>query len=288
MDPRIEKAYDIIKRNFQRKILLGDLARKVELSPYHFQRLFRKEMTESPADCLTRIRLERAAHFLITAKDVSMSTLAEECGFSSLSTFSRAFSKRYGMSPLAFKNDESVRAPVVITRKELKVELVYVESFQVYYRQTALLGTEILNECRAAEADCKSRLIPTNGKKIGILTYLAFHYPQDPLNYYAGVELQTKNLADDQVFTIPSGKYASIESTESVHECRELLMQFKVEWMDRLGYGMRDLFSFDVFDASIQDSDYPRLRRKIFVPVKKIRVVHNRAVTFREGSGNQG
>jgi AraC-like DNA-binding protein/predicted transcriptional regulator YdeE len=270
MDPRIEKAYDIIKRNFQRKMLLSDLATKVELSPYHFQRLFRKEMNESPANCLARVRLERAAHFLITAKDVSMSTLAEECGFSSLSTFSRAFSKRYGMSPIAFKNDESVRTTVVIRKQELKVELVYVEGFQVYYRQTALLGTEIINECTAAERDCKRRGISTDGRKIGILTYLAFHYPQDPLNYYAGVGLLNKGLNDDQVFTIPAGKYACIDTTESVHECRELLMQFKADWMDRMGYGMRDLFSFDVFDSNIQDADYPRLKRKIFIPVKKI------------------
>jgi len=36
MDKRIVKAYDFIKKNYQDKILLADLATQVDLSPFFF------------------------------------------------------------------------------------------------------------------------------------------------------------------------------------------------------------------------------------------------------------
>jgi AraC family transcriptional regulator len=272
MDKRIEKAYDIIKRKFKGKLLLKEIADQVGLSPFHFQRLFKEEMGETPATCLSRIRLERAAHFLIAGAEMPLSTLAEDCGFSSLSAFSRAFSQRYGMSPMAFAKSDSVRAKIDFYHEEIQVDIVYHPGAHVLYNQTALLTGDILKECEEAENFCRKEGIKTAGKKIGIITYLAFHYPHDKLNYYAGVEIAKQGKLDwaDKIFQIPEGKYACISTQGSIQKCREMLMIFKRDWMDKKGYAMRDLFSFDEFDPMVTAADYPLLKRKIYVPIKKI------------------
>jgi AraC-like DNA-binding protein/predicted transcriptional regulator YdeE len=269
MDPRIEKVYDYIKRRYQSKLLLSDLAKKAGLSSFHFQRLFKKEMGESPAACLNRIRLERAAHFMASGSSISISELATDCGFPSLSSFSRAFSQRHRMSPLAFiKNVTTISlAPTI---KPLDVEVVYFPGMNIYYRHTSINNPKLMDEFASAKTFCEKNSLKTEGRKIGIVTYVTFHYPHEKLNYYAGVDIARNDPKyEDQIYPIPKGKYACFTSVGSIQQFRELLMQFKREWMDPKGYGMRDLFSFEEFSDENKNSNYPFLKRKLFVPIKK-------------------
>jgi len=54
---------------------------------------------ETPFQFLTRIRVEKAAALLAAKSHVQVSEIAFQCGFSSLSLFSRTFRNHFGMSP---------------------------------------------------------------------------------------------------------------------------------------------------------------------------------------------
>jgi AraC family transcriptional regulator len=78
------------------------LAAVANLSVDAFHRGFRAGFGETPAAYVRRLRLERAAWGLQLHGD-SILAIALDCGFADHETFSRAFRRRYGISPRAWR-----------------------------------------------------------------------------------------------------------------------------------------------------------------------------------------
>jgi AraC-like DNA-binding protein len=82
------------------------------MSQYHFIRLFKAVLGETPKQCQLRARLERAKQLLMLSAS-SVTDICMEVGFSSLGTFSTAFARRLGVAPSAYRKSarERVRVP---------------------------------------------------------------------------------------------------------------------------------------------------------------------------------
>jgi AraC family transcriptional regulator len=81
---------------------LQALARAAALSPFHFHRVFRGLVGETPLELHRRLRLERAAEQLcITARPIT--ELAFDAGYETHEAFTRAFRARYGVAPSTFR-----------------------------------------------------------------------------------------------------------------------------------------------------------------------------------------
>lgn len=84
---------------------LADLAAADGRSPYHLQRIFSKEVGESPLQYSRRVRLQRAAaSLLVTSKSVI--DIALDAGFDSHEGFTRAFKKMFLLSPKKFREQQ--------------------------------------------------------------------------------------------------------------------------------------------------------------------------------------
>ncbi|MCX7993416.1 MAG: helix-turn-helix transcriptional regulator [Fimbriimonadales bacterium] len=77
------------------------------VSPRQCQRLFRVAMGCSPSEYLTELRLRRAANLLVST-NLSVSEIALEVGYLSLSHFSRVFRERFGKTPRAFRQSPTL------------------------------------------------------------------------------------------------------------------------------------------------------------------------------------
>jgi AraC family transcriptional regulator len=82
---------------------LRALAREAALSPFHFHRIFRGMVGETPLELHRRLRLERAAAHLLTT-DASVTRLAFDAGYETHEAFTRAFRQAYGTSPSDFRH----------------------------------------------------------------------------------------------------------------------------------------------------------------------------------------
>ncbi|WP_275314669.1 AraC family transcriptional regulator [Tenacibaculum bernardetii] len=102
---RITKAITYIEDNLHKKLMLVEVASKACFSRFHFHRLFLTVTGETLNNFITRKRIEKAASFLLHKKETPITLVAEKVGFTSLSSFSRAFKKFYGMSPAEFKKE---------------------------------------------------------------------------------------------------------------------------------------------------------------------------------------
>ena len=100
---RIAEAITYIKANFKDQPNLDEVAEKVHLSSFHFQRLFREWAGTSPKKFLQFISLEHAKK-LLKEDRCTLSDTAYETGLSGSGRLHDLFIKIEGMTPAEYKN----------------------------------------------------------------------------------------------------------------------------------------------------------------------------------------
>ncbi|HEY7628457.1 MAG TPA: helix-turn-helix domain-containing protein [Ilumatobacteraceae bacterium] len=78
------------------------LARRAAMSTRHFSRVFIGEVGETPARYVERVRVE-AARAELERTDASLDVVATQCGFGSAESLRRAFHRRVGVAPDAYR-----------------------------------------------------------------------------------------------------------------------------------------------------------------------------------------
>src|SRR4030095_12344290 len=86
------------RQNLDGDLSLDTLSRVGCFSKFHFHRVFKSITEETVNDMVVRMRLERGANWFRTVPSLSITAAAFEVGFSSVSVFSRAFRKHFGVS----------------------------------------------------------------------------------------------------------------------------------------------------------------------------------------------
>lgn len=99
---RILSIVEYMNRHYFEPLQTEELAARCGLSKYHFIHLFRMCMGMTPYSYLIRIRMERAETLLQTG-DMTVQEVAFVCGYNDPLYFSRAFSRRFGVSPTDYK-----------------------------------------------------------------------------------------------------------------------------------------------------------------------------------------
>lgn len=94
---RMTQSRMYLEHHAHRPVSLEQAARAAGMSLFHFARQFAQIFGETPAAFHERLRLEHASKRLM--EGVSASAVARELGYSELSTFSRAYSRRFGVPP---------------------------------------------------------------------------------------------------------------------------------------------------------------------------------------------
>ena len=101
---RIAEAIDYIKANFKEQPNLDQVAEKVHLSPFHFQRLFTEWAGTSPKKFLQYISVEHAKKILKEDNQATLFDAAFDTGLSGTSRLHDLFVNIEGMSPAEYKN----------------------------------------------------------------------------------------------------------------------------------------------------------------------------------------
>ncbi|MCS7301668.1 MAG: helix-turn-helix domain-containing protein [Fimbriimonadales bacterium] len=106
-DARLRAALEYLQSHLSDPDALQKVSERLCVSPRQCQRLFRVAMGCSPSEYLTELRLRRAAT-LLASTSLSVSEIALEVGYLSLSHFSRVFRERFGKTPRAFRQNPTV------------------------------------------------------------------------------------------------------------------------------------------------------------------------------------
>lgn len=104
---RIHLIQDYIEANPTEIFTSEQLAKISGLSKYHLHRIFSAMTNESIFQYATRVKMEWALGRVTERKDLSITDIAYELGFSDSSVFSRSFKKYFDISPKDIRNENS-------------------------------------------------------------------------------------------------------------------------------------------------------------------------------------
>ncbi|EGQ9281810.1 AraC family transcriptional regulator [Vibrio vulnificus] len=96
---RINDVLYFIHQDISRELSAKALADVAAYSEQHFHRVFKQVVGESIHQYIRRTRMEYAANQLMFDTRSSVLDIANKCGFSSVSSFSRAFKATFSMAP---------------------------------------------------------------------------------------------------------------------------------------------------------------------------------------------
>jgi AraC family transcriptional regulator len=298
---RIRKVLAFIQENLSIDIPLAKMAAIANFSPFHFQKLFTQYVGESPKQYVLRLRLERIAHNLILYPEQSVFELSLQSGFSSPSTFSRAFKHYYGKTPDKFRKLSTTEISMICTSKnnkgkdndilshdfwsvkfdenELinlasggKIEVVKQSSLKVAFIDTHLGSSNaVQNAFRTLYNLASPRdLINDKTRFIGIFFDLPFFTELNKCRFRACITLPVhvdipKEIA---VYEIPENKYATYSLKGSTLDTIKNLIAFKHHWLDKSGYQIAETVGYEEYPTNPATEEYENIERKVFIPVK--------------------
>ena len=100
---RINLVLIYIDEHIDEDLSLESVAKVALYSPFHFHRIFKAVIGETLNSYVNRRRIEKIALELMHKNEVSIAELSLQYGFSSNSSFTRAFKSFYGVSPTDFR-----------------------------------------------------------------------------------------------------------------------------------------------------------------------------------------
>ena len=113
-------------------INIDDLSLQLNISKFHLHRVFKEEFGKNIYESIKSIRLEKAANLLITNKFSTITDISNMTGYSSQTSFLRAFKERFLMTPKMWKMVDIKSIQIKLLRK---YQLAMIQISQILSQQ---------------------------------------------------------------------------------------------------------------------------------------------------------
>jgi len=107
----VQRTIDSIASRLDEALELETLASAAGMSPFHFHRMFRGMVGETPLELVRRLRMERAARQVL-ANDRPITQIAFDAAYETHEAFTRAFRLWYQTSPSGFRRRAHARTEI--------------------------------------------------------------------------------------------------------------------------------------------------------------------------------
>ncbi|MEL6717941.1 MAG: AraC family transcriptional regulator, partial [Bacteroidota bacterium] len=98
-----------IKENLDSPLNVAELSQKAYMSESNFHRVFKNELGISPIEFINEERLKKAAR-LLQYSSKKIKEIGVECGFNSLSYFTRLFKRKQNVSPATYRKRMGIKS----------------------------------------------------------------------------------------------------------------------------------------------------------------------------------
>lgn len=106
VNPYVQQVLELLSSHLPESLSVQDLAQKLALHPSYLSRLFKDKVGKGIKEYSNDLRLNMAAD-LLTSSQLSVEEIANKTGFAGTQSFSKAFKKARGQSPLNFRKASS-------------------------------------------------------------------------------------------------------------------------------------------------------------------------------------
>ncbi|AJQ96199.1 helix-turn-helix transcriptional regulator [Gynuella sunshinyii] len=101
---RFSNALVMMNEQLEKNWTWEQIARHCAISPAHFHRQFKSLFNETPGHYLSRLRLQKATDHLLNNQRLSVTEIAQYCGFSSSQAMGKALKRQLGVTARAIQN----------------------------------------------------------------------------------------------------------------------------------------------------------------------------------------
>ena len=291
----INKALAYIESHLENELSLADISQQAHYSPYHFHRLFKAFTKETLNHYIARKRVERASADLLHREKLTITELSNRYGFTSNSSFTRAFKKYYGMSPSDFRKNSKGKYSKIrqVKGKNGKVETTLETSVcnnnsNIASNMTSNIDVKTIDYIHVAGITCIGkqalssgfeRLLNWAGQngllrqpefKVATIFYDSFKITApDKVRMTAGLIVNEPIKTDGEISntTLQAGNYIVGHYTITIGEF-PLVWSNLFKWMNDNGYKKRDLPPFEVYHNDFNQHPEKKCIVDLYIPVE--------------------
>ncbi len=259
---KLGAAIDYIEDNLDKEISYDEAARIACCSTYYFQRIFSYVSGVSLSEYIRRRKMTQAA-FELQRTDSKVIDVAYKYGYSSPTSFNRAFQSVHGIAPIAAKNIgctlcayPSIQFSIKVSggsamsyhierKKDVRIVGIrtpLVEDAEENMRNVPVLWKQALQEDYISKISTLS-----NGNPEGILGVSVYNNPEDIYYYIAAAS--DKPIPQGMVeYTIPEAMWVIFENDGIFKEdVQSVFRRFLTEFLPFSGYEYAGLPDVEVY-----------------------------------------
>lgn len=291
----ITKALHYIEQHLEHELTLELVANVAYYSPYHFHRIFKQFTNETLNNYIARKRVEKASADLLHRENLPISEVSMKHGFTSNSSFTRAFKKFYGVSPSNFRSLSKGKYSKISRLKSKNgkpittfEDYVCAENETNTTLMTSTIEVKPIEDIQTVGITCigKQHLAPTinrllewsgqNGLlrqpdfKIATIFYDSFKITA-PENVRMSacliVEEPVKTDGEVLLTTIKAGTYIIGHYKIGVHEF-PITWRNLFKWMNENGYKKRNEPPFEIYHNDFNQHPEQKCVVDMYIPVE--------------------
>lgn len=245
-------------------INLDIISRDMQISKFHLHRIFKEEFGVNIYETIKSIRLQKAAHLLITNHNSTVSEISASCGYSTQTSFIRAFKKRFNTTPtqwrkggfIAYSNailsDIDARWAHGLHHFKLTPTIKKITPFKLYYIRHKGYDTGIKECWQKLQTFVLSNNIQ-KFKQIAIYHDNPIIVPLQECSYIACIQTDETSISDKSAlpsFKVDTGVYAEFYAEGYHDDILRLIQWVYHEWLPKSGYETTTAPSFVVYEQN--------------------------------------
>jgi AraC family transcriptional regulator len=294
----VQRAVEQLVLSLDHALDLQALARSASLSPFHFHRVFRGALGETPLELSRRLRMERAAWQLLH-EHTSVTTIAFAAGYETHESFTRAFRAHYDCSPSEFRQSRLAEGPHCA--RPFQIELAAQSG--IHFRaqgaplgQVQLIrGAQIMNveiksmpELRVAtlqhvgpynrisEAFARLGEIAARAGLLDQATAMLAIYHDDPETVPPSELRSEAALVISEAAKVPpglderriaAGRYACTTHVGPYEQLGDVWARFMGQWLAQSGHRIADGVSYEKYRNTPERVPKEKLETELYIPL---------------------
>ena len=285
----VQRAIEHVTSHLDEALALEPLAAQACLSPFHFHRVFRGMIGETPMELIRRLRMERAA-WQLGHTDRPVTGIAFDAGYETHEAFTRAFREWYGTSPSGYRQ-----------RNHRRIELA--APCGVHFQADGRVPAFIPHDSGGSTMDVEIKMMPelrvgavhhigpynqisTAFERLGQIAgragwfadpveMVALYHddpettPSEQLQSDAAIVLPKNTLLPEGIteIRIPAGEYASALHVGPYEQLGDAWARFMGEWLPASTYRFGGGVSYEVYLNNPMQVPKEQLRTEMRIPI---------------------
>ncbi|UTJ07266.1 AraC family transcriptional regulator [Arcobacter roscoffensis] len=276
----VNKSLTYIYKYIDTNITLDELARLNKVSKFHLHRIFKEETGENIFDRINSIRLQKIANLLISNKYSTISEIRQSCGYSSHSSFIKAFKKRFNFTPSQWKKNGYLE----YSKKIVSFDISPNDNFYTIEPIIKKTSKRVCAYIRHKGYDLSvtktwSRLMAfsyekelNNTTQIGVFYDNPINTAYEECSYIAAIEVDNRFISTNSISKLEiEGSLCAVFHYEGIYgDAVKLLVYIYNYWLPKSGYEAKSLPPYALYHKNHFLDENREFSLDFYIPIQVV------------------